>query len=258
MIKKKKIGFALGGGGVRGIAHIGAMKALAESGIRPDLLSGTSVGSLIASFYAFGIDIDKQKIIAQNMRWRKITKIKVPRYGLVSNQNLRKVIEQTVGRGKRIEQARLPLAIISTNIATGDKIILKKGDLAEAIMASSAVPGIFSPITIKKEMLVDGGLTENVPISPLKEMGADIIIAIDLMKKPLPRKPKNITEVISNSFYIMLEQSRKNNNYQTNVLIQPKLPTYVRTDYESLTKMYQQGYREAKKHIKNILKILNI
>jgi len=257
MSRKKKIGFALGGGGARGIAHIGVMTALAEAGIRPDVIAGTSVGALIAAFYAFGIDLEKQKKLAQNMRWRKITKIKLPRFGLVSNLNLKKFIIQTIGRDQQIQRANIPLAIITTNIETGEKVVLKKGDLAEAIMASSAIPGIFSPVTINNQMLVDGGLTENVPISPLKQMDADIIIAIDLMKKPLPRKPKNITEVISNSFYIMLEQSRKTGNNNADVLIQPKLPTYIKTDSSSLTKMYSQGYKEGKKYIKNILKILN-
>jgi NTE family protein len=155
--KKKNIGLALGGGVVLGAAHIGVLKAIDEFNIKISHIGGTSIGALIAALYAFGISWKDIKSIALELGWFDITGLSLSKYGLLSNKDIGKIITDTLGDVK-FEDSNIPLAAIATDISTGNNVVLTKGRVAVGIMASTCIPGVFLPVEINGELLVDGGI----------------------------------------------------------------------------------------------------
>jgi NTE family protein len=176
---KNRIGLALGGGATCGLAHSGVLKALEDHHIRPDCISGSSIGAFAATLYAFGVPIKEMRRVGQGMTPLNVSKLNLSRYAMFSNEELGKLILAEIGKA-RSEDAKIPLAIMATDIGSGEKIVLRRGEVAPAVMASSATPGIYMPVRIDGRMLMDGGIVEDVPISPLHVMDAENIIAVNL------------------------------------------------------------------------------
>ncbi len=238
-----KTGLALGGGAALGASHVGVLKALEEHEIEVDFISGTSIGAMIGAFYAFGMKVDKIEEIAVNLRWLDVSGISISRMGLLSNEKLGNLVKQHLGKVK-IEDAEKSLAIIATDLSSGQKVLLKEGDLATAVKASTCIPGIFIPVETDGKMLVDGGLVENVPIDTLKEMGADEIIAVDINALRLYKKPDDIIEVVTNALDIAIENLSSAKGEEVDLLIRPKLSSYSRTvdDPQKLRELIEKGY----------------
>jgi NTE family protein len=243
--KNKKIGLALGGGAVLGAAHIGVLRALKEHDIEIGWITGTSIGALVASLYVFDKDFDKISEIAIDLNWKKIGKISLSKYGLFSNMKIRNFLKDTIGEVS-FEQAGIPLAFVATNILNGEKVVLNKGDIAEAVMASTCIPGIFKPVKYDGMLLVDGGIAENVPVPTLRDMGAGRIIAVDLNAKYTYKKPENILQVLANSFHYTLMHAAKAQSDDADILIQPDLSGFNRVDTHQTTELIERGYQEAK------------
>lgn len=243
-IQQKKVGLALGGGAVLGAAHVGVLRALKELDISPDYIAGTSIGALVAALYAFGLDWEEIGQIASKLKWMDISSIAVSRYGLLSNDKLAELIKEYIGE-KRIEEARIPLSIISTDITTGQKIVLDKGPVAKAIMASTCIPGIYKPVEIKGKMLVDGGIMENVPVKTVREMGANYVIGVDLNATHSYHKPKNILDVLINSFHFLIQQSNKPQTESADLLIQPDLDQFSKSDISQVDELMERGYNAS-------------
>ncbi len=180
--RKKNIGLAFGGGAVLGAAHIGVLKAIEEFNIPISYIAGTSIGAIISAFYAFGKNWEEMAILLKGLNWLDISRISLSQFGLLSNKKLGKLITDNLG-DVTFDEACIPLAMIATDITSGEKVVLKSGNVAAAVMASSCIPGIFIPVEIDNRLLVDGELVENVPVTPLKEMGANFIISVDLFGK---------------------------------------------------------------------------
>jgi len=244
MRKKKKIGLALGGGAVLGAAHIGVLKAIEELGIQVEFLAGTSIGAFVASFYAFDKPWEEIEKIALELRWIDISGLSLSQYGLLSNEKLGELITKHIGN-KKFKDASLPLAMIATDISNGKKVVLKEGSVADAAMASTSIPGIFQPVKINKKMLVDGGIVENVPIYTLKDMGAGYIIGVDLNAKHAYKKPDNIIDVMVNSFHFTLQASAKIQTREADLLIQPDLSSFNRSDMDQVEDLIEKGYQES-------------
>jgi len=242
---KKKLGIALGGGAALGAAHVGIMKAFLEKGKHPDAITGTSIGAFVAAHIAFGTPIDKLEEIALELDWLDITSFKLSKMGLLTNDNLGKKILDTIGK-VNIEDSDIPLCVISTDITSGEKVELTEGPLYKAVMASSCLPGIFAPVEWDDMLLVDGFLCENVPISPLKKMGAENIVAVDLTTNRDYKRPDDIIDVLSNTFDIglnnMIRQQIKENDVQW---IQPSLSAYNKADTSQTKKLIEEGYQSA-------------
>lgn len=170
-MKNKKIGLALGGGAVLGAAHIGVLKALEDYGYEITSITGTSIGAFVASLYAFGLPVAEIEKLALKLRWIDISELSLSQFGLLSNENLGDIVIENI-TGENIEESKIPLAVIATNITSGEKVVLKEGNIKSAVMASTCLPGVFIPVNINNDLLIDGGVTENVPVSPLLEMGA--------------------------------------------------------------------------------------
>jgi len=247
---KKKLGVALGGGAALGAAHVGIMKAFLEKKDRPAAITGTSIGAFVAAHIAFGTPIDDLEEIALDLDWLDITSFKLSKMGLLTNENLGKKMVDTLGK-VNIEDAEIPLCVIATDITTGEKVELTEGPLYKAVMASSCLPGIFAPVEWDDMLLVDGFLCENVPISPLKKMGAENIVAVDLTTNRDYKRPEDIIDVLSNTFDIGLNNMIKEQIKDKEVIwIQPSLSAFNKADTDQTKQLIKEGYEAAIKNLK--------
>lgn len=247
----KKVAVAFGGGAVLGAAHIGVLKALLEHDLDIQAVAGTSIGSMVASLYAFGHDPEEVEQLAIEMSWKDISSFSFSKYGLLSNDKLGAWVKDNIG-DEAIEDANIPLHIVSTDIVTGQKLILNEGPLATAIRASTCIPGIFKPVEWGDRLLVDGGIVENVPISPLQQYGDYKIIAIDLNAHHNYEKPTNILDVLVNSFHFTLSTSAKLQTERSDILIQPDLSKFNSYDPKQSRDLIEKGYETAIEALKEL------
>jgi len=250
------MGLSLSGGATRGLAHIGVLQALEDNKIRPDYISGTSIGSFFAALYAFSIPLKDIRRVGKGMTPIKISKLKLSKYALFSNEELGRLIQDKIGKAK-IEDSPIPLAIMTVDIGTGEKVVLRKGEVAPAVMASNAVPGIYRPIFIDGRMLVDGGIAEDVPISPLKPMGADVVVAVNLSAERRYSTPNDIIDIILNAIDIAIDENTKVQVRQADVLIEPQLSHFPRMEVKKVDELIAEGYRSTKASIVKIKRLLN-
>jgi len=227
-----------------GCAHIGVLQALDEVGVRVTHLAGTSMGALVASFYAFGFSGKELEVIAEELRWPHVTRPSPSRLGLLSQDRLRKTLRDHIG-DVRVEEAKVPLALVATDIGTGEKVVLTEGNLALAASASACFPGVFIPVELGGRLLVDGGLVENLPLSPLREWGVDRIVAVDAFLGMTFRRPQKLLEVIKNSVDIVLIQASKDQASETDILIAPDLEGFSSTEFRDVPGLVRAGYRAA-------------
>lgn len=244
--RNKKIGLALGGGAALGAAHIGVLRAFDELGLQISCISGNSIGAFAATLFAFGINWEQQLELSNDMKWLEVTNISISKYGLLSNKKIGQKVVNAIG-DEDFKNARIPLAIVASNLNTGRKIILKEGKVAKAVMASTAIPGVFKPIEIDGKLLVDGGIVENVPVSPLQEMGAELTIGVNLNGKRKYKKPENLFSVLINSYYTLIDNLSKVHTRKADLVIEPDLSAYSLIDTRNTKELIEQGYQEAKK-----------
>jgi NTE family protein len=181
----KSIGLALGSGAARGMAHIGVLKVLEQEKIPIAAVSGTSIGALIGALYAAGVPISEMEEIAQSVDWKKIARWvdpRVPVSGLIDGKRITRFFEGLLPV-RDFSDLKIPLAMLATDVETGESIVLKQGDLLTALRASIAFPGIFTPVNIGDRFLVDGGLCHPVPAHILKDLGADAVIGVCAIPK---------------------------------------------------------------------------
>ena len=247
-----KIGLALSGGGPRGMAHVGILQAFEENQIVPNFISGTSIGALVGAAYAFGAEVPDIRKRAQAMTWTNISKISLSKNGLLSNRTIGEVINELAGDNKRIEDSPIPLAILATDIHTGEKVILKEGGLSQAVMASTCIPGIFIPVEINDRLLVDGFLVENVPVTPLVEFGADIVIAVSLGIPKIYREPNGIMNIMMNAFEIAVDTNTRSWLRDADVVVSPDIHDIVPSDEEEAEALYAAGYDAGLRAVQEI------
>lgn len=250
------MGLALGGGAVLGAAHVGVLRVIDEYNIKITHVTGTSIGAFVAAFFAFGKTWKEIREIAMELKWLDISGISLSRYALLSNEKLGDLIVKHIG-DKKIEDADIPLAMVATDIATGEKIVLKKGSVAEAVMASTCIPGIFKPVEIDGKLLVDGGVVENVPVNTLKDLGAKKIIAVDLNSQHSYGAPENILDVILNSFHYTMQAASELQTEEADILIEPDLSEFNRSNMDQVKELMDKGYKDAKKQMKKAFKKKN-
>lgn len=248
-----RIGLALGGGAAKGIAHIGVLKAFEEEQIKIHCISGTSAGALIASYYAFGRPAESILSICSTLNLSKIINFTLERGGLFSTNAIRDMIHRDLG-DVRIEDADIPLAICATDIETGEQLIFREGNLADAVCASMAVPGLFVPVEVDGRILVDGGLVENVPISPLAKMGAGITVAVDLSHVGRYPKPTDMLDVISNAINIGIDFNTRKQLKRADIAVPLDLSRYSLTNNaDRVEELYKEGYHPMKQKIRQVL-----
>ena len=228
-----------------GCAHIGVLKAFDEAGIRVTHIAGNSMGALIASFYAFGLTGKEIEGIAEELRWPHVTKLSPNKLGILSQEKLRETLRRHLG-DVRVEDAKIPLAMVATDISTGEKVVMTEGNLAVAATASACFPGIFIPVERDGRLLVDGGLVENLPLSPLHAWGVDRIVAVDVFLGMTFHRPTSMLDLIKNSVDIVLVQAARAEAEKADILIAPDLDTFSSTDMKDIPGLVKEGYRAAK------------
>jgi NTE family protein len=180
---RKRVGLALGGGGARGMAHVGVIRVLERAGIAVDCIAGTSAGSLVGVAYAAGLNSDQLLEMALRMRWRDILQPVWPRQGFISFAKLESFLARSLG-DLTFADLKIPYAAVTADLATGKQVVLREGRVARAVRASCSVPGIATPVEIDGRLLVDGGVVNNLPISVVRNLGADVVIAVGLALPP--------------------------------------------------------------------------
>ncbi|MFM2054324.1 MAG: hypothetical protein RL456_2361 [Pseudomonadota bacterium] len=238
-----RIGLALGGGAARGFAHIGVIQVLEEQGIRPDLVVGTSAGSLVAALYASGLGGAQLAQLAETMDESTITDWAFPLRGMIRGEALARYVRQQTG-GRLIEQMPMPLGIVATDLADGQPILFRRGDTGTAVRASSSVPAVFQPVRIGEREYVDGGLVAPVPVRFAKQMGAEFVIAVDISSPPEGGATGDAMRMLLQTFSIM---GRSINNFElkeADVVLRPKLAGISSADFAARKRSIASG-REA-------------
>ena len=278
MAKMKKIGLALGGGGARGCAHIGVIKALLEAKISIDYIAGTSIGSLIGGIYANGKMDELEKVLLK-LHWQDVMKHfdpVIPKKGLFEGKKIVNLLEKILSKTK-IKDLSIPYIAIATDLITGKEVHISDGYVVNAIRASVAIPGIITPLKLKNHYLIDGGVTNPLPVNVVRKMGADIVIAVDLnhsfikvrryyrqnyqksafVKWLTPDRP-NIIDIIESSIFVMQDELTQINliTHKPDFLIRPELGTTGIFDFHEAKRIIQEGYEQTTKIIPKIKKMI--
>ena len=226
-----KVGIALGGGFARGLAHIGILKVLEEENIPVDFIAGTSVGSVIGAAYASGISAKELEEVAALVRFKDFSRWTFSRFGLFSNDKM-SIFLRKILRCKTFEELKIPLAIAATDIITGDAVVFTKGDLVDPVRASCAYPGMFQPVRIGGQLLVDGLLAHSVPAAPLRDMGAERVISVHLAAHWVkPGGPRHVFDVIGQCFSIAQERMCGPWKAASDIVLQPEIGEFAYDDF---------------------------
>ena len=247
-----KIGLALGGGAARGIAHIGVLKYLEDQGVVPCCVAGTSAGSIIGSMYCSGKTPDEIIEIAHSISWKDLVKITIPKKGLIKSTLLLDMVREHLG-DITFDDLKIPLKINAVDLLSGDEIVITEGLVAEAVQASCAIPGIFTPVKINKYLFVDGGLLDNVPVTTMLKEDLDYIVAVDVgSQKPLEKEPSSIFEILMQSFDIVRRQRDIPAHENADVIIAPDLGDISMWDVTKIDILVEKGYKEAEAKLSEI------
>lgn len=238
--KPPRIGLALGGGAARGFAHIGVIQVLEEHGIKPDLVVGTSAGSLVATLYAAGKTGAELGALAQTMDESAITDWGFPGRSLIRGDALAKYVRDLTG-GRPIEQMRLPLGIVATDLDSGAPILFQRGDPGVAVRASSAVPAVFAPVKIGNREYVDGGLVSPVPVRFARQMGAELVVAVDISAAPEGAATGDAARMLLQTFAIMSRSINYWELKEADVVMRPHLNGVSSADFSVRAKSIQAG-----------------
>jgi NTE family protein len=238
--KAPRIGLALGGGAARGFAHIGVIQVLEENGIRADLVAGTSAGSLVAALYASGRSGLEMASLAMTMDEGAITDWSFPARGLIRGEALARYVREQTG-GKTIEQMRLPLGIVATDLDSGNAILFQRGDTGAAVRASSAVPAVFQPVKIGAREYVDGGLVSPVPVRFARQMGAELVIAVDISSPPDGNATGDLMTMLLQTFAIMGRSINQFELRDADIVLRPSLAGVSSADFTARRRAIQAG-----------------
>lgn len=253
MEKEICVGLALGGGGGRGIAHIGVLAELEAARIPVHVIAGTSAGSLVGVLYAAGLSPEQMLALAMRTSWRDLVQLTMPRVGLVSAARMEHLLNDILHNAK-LEELPVPVAAVACDLHTGREVVLRQGNAALAVKASCAVPGIFSPVPYGDLLLADGGIVNGVPVNVARQMSADVTIAVQLHHgMPKAQELNNIFAILSQSFEIM---QRSQHMDIPDVLIIPELGNHHMGDLARVMPAYEEGRAAARKALPAIREML--
>ncbi|MDZ7261513.1 MAG: patatin-like phospholipase family protein [candidate division KSB1 bacterium] len=255
MQTEKKVGLALSGGAVLGIAHLGVIKVLEAYHIPIHYVAGTSAGSLVGAFLAAGYSFAQMWEIAQELSWGKIGGVTIPKMGLLNSKLLERYIEKKMGK-RNFSDLVLPFAAVAVDITTGKEFIFTEGRVAEGVRASCIIPGLLTPLEKNGTVYVDGGLRNFLPVDVVRRMGADYVIAVKLIPSINQRKkPENILEIMLNSFELTVRGIAENSP-GGDVDIVPDLDGLNSYDFEQREELLKRGEEAALTQISRIVQDL--
>ena len=223
---RPRVGLALSGGAARGIAHVGVLRALTENQIPIDAIAGASAGALIGGCYAAGLSIEQLEEMARGFRWRHTARLSFSRLGLQSNKRMENYLRQRLPV-TRFEDLKIPFAAMVTDLRKGELIVFRdKGDLPFAIRASTCIPAVYTPIADQEgRLLIDGGIVANLPISHTRDLGADLVIGVDVNSDGIRffEKPRTALGVLAYTFVAVERIVSNQERPDADVLIAPKI-----------------------------------
>ena len=263
-IKQKKIGLALGSGGVRGFAHIGILKVLISEKVPIDYLAGSSAGAIVAAYVAVHGEIESLESLVIKMKkmgYASFIDLNSPKKALIKGRRIQGFLDKLFMYSD-FSQAKTPLKIVATDLRKGREVILEKGNIAQAVLASGTVPGIFPPVRLGEKLLVDGGVVNSTPVDVVRKMGADIILGADLtMKGKVSLNDPNIVEVIVRSYDILRTEAAKTTigKFGNNlIVIKPAISgdLSLMDCFNQRRELIKEGERVAKEALPKIRKLL--
>ena len=237
-----KLGLALGGGAARGFAHVGVIAVLEEAGLRPQLVVGTSAGSLVAALYASGKSSAQLQQTALNMEEVAITDWMLPLVGrgMFRGEALARYVNDLVA-GRLIENMAIPLGIVATDLGNGQAVLFQRGDTGTAVWASSAVPAVFVPVRINQHDYVDGGLVSPVPVSFARQMGADVVLAVDISAPPEGNVADSTLQILLQTFAIMGKTINRYELQGADVVVSPVQTGLKSADFSARQRAIDAG-----------------
>ena len=252
--RQPKIALVLGGGAAKGFAHVGVIRVLEQEKIPIHMIVGTSVGSLIGGLYAanpnsfdlewLAFKIDRSDILDFSIVYSKL--------GPVQGTKLEGFIEHNV-KTKKVENTKIPFTPVATDLNTGETILLERGSLAKAIRASSSIPGIFVPVNFDSRVLVDGGVTNNVPCDIAKAKGADIVIAVNLQKDVRNQAAaESLIDIIGQSISVMMRESSRSKLAHADVVIEPDTKGVSMFDFTQKKRLMEDGIKATREAMPRI------
>lgn len=257
-LKVLHLGLALGSGAARGFAHVGVIQVLEEAGIQPDLVVGTSAGSLVAALYASGKNSAQLRRVAETMEEAEITDWMMPilNRGALRGEALARYVNTQVG-GRLIEQMKIPLGIVATDLHNGDPMLFRRGNTGSAVRASSAVPAVFQPVKIGAREYVDGGLVSPVPVRQAREMGANVVIAVDISTDPEGSPASDTFQILMQTFNIMGKSLNTVLLKDADVVVRPALMGVKSADFAARRKSIEAGREAMLKALPKLKEVLS-
>jgi NTE family protein len=250
------IGVALGGGFARGIAHIGVLKVLEEEGIPVRLVAGTSVGALIGAGYCSGLTIAELEEVAHRVRFTTFARWTLSRYGFATNDRMVPFLQQTL-KAQTFEKLRIPLGVAATDFNTGEGVIFHSGPIIDPVRASCAYPGMFLPVEIRGRWLVDGMLSHPVPALPLREMGAERVLAVQLRGQwSKTTAPRHLLDVIGQAFAIAQDRMSTIWRSAADVVIEPDVAGFDYDDFKRADDLIRVGQLAMRRALPEVHKWL--
>jgi NTE family protein len=249
--ERPKVGLALGGGFARGIAHIGVLRVLEENEIPVDFIAGTSVGALIAATYANGTSLETMELHGSETTFHDFGRWTLSRMGMASNDRL-EIFLHKFTTVNNFSELKKPLAIVATDIISGESVYYTDGEIAPALRASCAYPGLFLPVEYRGRILVDGFLTEAVPSPAVRKMGAEVVIGVHLEPGLISSRPRSTIEVISRSFSIIQIGAIQPWRAATDVLIEPNVHHVLWDEFAKTPELVAAGEAAARQALPQI------
>jgi NTE family protein len=264
-MRKRKVGLALGGGAARGLAHIGVLEVLQKEGVPVDMIAGTSAGAAIGALYAQGKDASQIKALAikmGRMQLLSLVDLALPRSGFVEGTRIKNLLKSIIGDIK-FSDLSIPLACVATDIRSGEEIVINDGSVLEGVRASISIPVIFSAVKWQDRYLVDGGLVNPVPVKTVREMGADFIIAVNVIsdmgnrtRRAKKVKQPGMFQVMLQSIYIATYSVVRSSLERADIVIEPQLTNIGYGDFHRIRDCISQGELAAQESISRIKKQL--
>ena len=254
---KPVVALVLGSGGARGYAHIGVIEVLEKNNIKPDFIVGTSAGSIVGSLYASGMSADELRNVALELKPHDVRDLRLAKQGFFEGKKVEDYINHQVNY-KQLQELKIPMFVVATELKEGNKTIFNYGNTGQAVRASVSIPSMFIPAKIGDEEYVDGGLVSPVPVKIAKDLGADIVIAVDILAQPAYTKTSNVWGLFNQNINIMQKYLAENELKYADVVIQPDLREKAHIfDVSGREQTMKSGEEAAMAQMAEIIKITN-
>lgn len=254
--KNVKIGLALGGGGARGFAHLGAIKAFEEFGLEFDQIAGTSAGAFVGAFYSNGWTYEQMYDLAKNFKEKDIRRSKIPLMPSPT-EGIEELIVNNLG-DLNVEDCKIPLSVVAVDIFSTNECVITKGNLAKAVAGSCAVPAVFQPVKFDGRLLFDGGLQNTLPSNVPKLFGCDYVVAVDVNpSRNYGAKSAKYLDVLSATLRILMNKNAEMGYEYGDVVLTPETKRFKSTKLDGYDEMIEEGYKEAIKKMPEILELFN-